>query len=269
MSLRLTPDGRRYALMGKGERQPLPFHLRWLVPAVCHDREAAWIVLNLASILAVVLGTGYLALWHGATLAQACVAALLMAGMPSLRFAWAAPVLVDMPALAVALGAALLWPLEPYAAVAVALLAGAISEKAPVWAAVFALSPWLLLGLVAPLLRWALIRAPKPSPHDPLAVTLEHPIQAALEYHRGRWRDPLLMLTPWGVCLVALLAPSPWLWLALAVGYAQLLLATDSVRLYQQAAPVACVSAALLIPDAWAIPAVVAHWFNPLGGNGL
>jgi hypothetical protein len=78
------------------------------------------------------------------------------------------------------------------------------------------------------------------------------------------------MILPWGACLIVLAEePSAWLLLALAVGYAQLLVATDTVRLYQQAAPVVCVTAALMIPSGWEIPLVLAHWFNPLGGAGL
>jgi hypothetical protein len=255
--------------MAQGQRQPVPFHLRWLLPQLCGGSTLAWVLVNVASIAAVSALTGVLALQYGATPTQAIVAGLLMLGLPSVRFAWGAPVLVDMPGLALALGAAVFWLIEPRIAVGLALLAGAVSEKAPIWAAIFALEPILLVGLLTPLLRRALVRPAGIDPRDVLAPTLKQPLATGLEYHRGKWRDPLAMLTPWGVCLIVLAAPTPWLLLALAVGYAQLLVATDTVRLYQQAAPAVCVSAAFLIPEAWAVPALLAHWFNPWGGNGL
>jgi hypothetical protein len=125
------------------------------------------------------------------------------------------------------------------------------------------------VGLVAPALRWLLFKPGEIAENDANALTLKYPLTCGLEAHRGKWRNPLLMLTPWGACLVVLAFPSWWLTLALAVGYVQLLVATDSVRLYQQAAPVVCISAALAIPEAWTVPVLVAHWFNPWGGNGL
>ena len=70
-------------------------------------------------------------------------------------------------------------------------------------------------------------------------------------------------------CLIVVTDPTLWLGIALAVGYAQLMVATDTVRLYQQAAPVVCVIAALAIPIEWALPAVLAHWFNPWLGDGV
>jgi hypothetical protein len=144
-----------------------------------------------------------------------------------------------------------------------------VSEKVPVWAAVFSLQPLLLAGLIAPLARWLLTTAGQINHNDPLAWTLDQRI-AGLKAHMGRWRDPYLMLLPWGACLVVACAvPSLWLMLALAVGYAQLLVATDTVRLYQQAAPVVCVSAAFVIPETWAVPVLLAHWFNPWKTEGL
>jgi hypothetical protein len=53
----------------------------------------------------------------------------------------------------------------------------------------------------------------------------------------------------------------------LALAYAQLLIATDSVRLYQHAAgPVLAVAAAQVVPVAWLPLAVVVHvvwWQTP------
>ena len=270
MPYRLTPDGGRYLSMAHGHAEPVPFHLRWLLPKLCRENVSRWVASTVISTVAAVVLTGVLALQHGATLTQAAVAAALMAGLPSVRFAWFSPVLVDMPALALALGAAVLWPVSPPAALGVCLLGGCVSEKVPALAAVFSFQPLLLVGLVAPLSRWLAVSAGEIDPRDSLSWTLAHPLQAGRKGHAGKWRDPLTMLLPWGACLVVVMAaPSLWLLAALVLAYSQLLVATDSVRLYQQAAPVVCVSAALMIPEVWAVPVVLAHWFNPLAGGGV
>ena len=85
-----------------------------------------------------------------------------------------------------------------------------------------------------------------------------------------RWRDPRLMLLPWGACLAALAGPIEIWWLGpVLLGYWQLLIATDSVRLYQHAAPAVCIAAALAIPPELVVPVLVAHWCNPWAGNGI
>lgn len=269
MNFRLTPDGQRYLRMAQGHREPIPFDLRWLLPWLCGESKRRWVAVNVMSIAAAALLTAGLALQHGATPIGAVVAMLLLAGLPWIRFCWFAPVLNDMPALALSLGAAVLWPVEPLAAIPVALLAGAVSEKAPIWAAIFAFSPWLLIGLASPVMRRLLVTPGQVSPSDPLGWTMRNPLEAGRRGHAGRWRDPRLMLLPWGATLAVLAFPTLWVGVALLAGYSQLLVATDSVRLYQQAAPVLCVSAALLIPVDWALPVLVAHWLNPFAGEGL
>jgi hypothetical protein len=265
MVYRLTPDGRRYLSMARGEREPVPFHLRWLLPWALSENVLAWVIVNIASVLAIGALTALLALQYGVTLTQAIVAGLLMLGLPSIRFAWFSPVLVDMLGLALALGAAVTFPISPWAALGVCVLGAMISEKVPV----FSLQPILLAGLVAPLARYVLVSAGEIRSDDQLAWTLDLR-RAGLKAHAGKWRAPAVMLLPWGACLIVVAAaPSPWLLLALLVGYAQLLVATDSVRLYQQAAPVVCIMAATLIPEAWAVPVLLAHWFNPFMGGGI
>jgi hypothetical protein len=270
VNLRLTPDGGRYLSMGRGNREPLPFHLRWLLPWLCRHHTRRWLVASSLGYVGVVCLTAVLALQHGATQTQAIVAAALVAGLPALRFMCFAPVLVDMPGVALALAAAVLWPVEPLASIAVVFVAATVSEKAPILAAIFALSPILLVGLAAPLIRLLAFRRGAIDPRDALGWTLAHPFKAGRKGHAGKWRDPRLMLMPWGACLVVLAAaPSLWLVLALLAGYSQLLVATDTVRLYQTAAPVVCISAAVLIPEAWILPVLLAHWFNPFMGSGI
>jgi hypothetical protein len=75
------------------------------------------------------------------------------------------------------------------------------------------------------------------------------------------------MVAPWGVCLAALYAPTWQLVAVLVVAYAQLLVATDTVRIYTvAAAPVMAVAAAQTIPTSWLLFAVIFHvvwWRRP------
>jgi len=194
---------------------------------------------------------------------MACVAFL-----PGIAFSVRHPVLVDAFGMALALGAALMlsvcWPI----AIVLALLAGCTRETAPIWAAVYAWNPLLLVGLVPVGVRW-LMRS-GPDVLDPKnAWILEHPIKASIEFHAGRWTDPLLMVLPWGGLLAGITAFTVQTLVAVGLGYAQLLVATDAVRLYQWAAPVLALAAVAAVP-AWALPIVaLTVIFNPWKGPGI
>ena len=266
--MRITPDGSRYLAMARGEAQPLPFHVRPLLPWMLGDNALAWIACTWISIGACAALTYARARQVAATEEQAAVAALLWLGLPSVRF-WAhAPVLVDAPCVAFSLLAAVLWRVDPIASGVVLAIGACVSEKVPVFAALFAWEPLLLAGLLVPLTLY-LVRTPgKIDPKDPLASTLRHPIATGISAHAGKWRDPMAMALPWGAALAALALPQPWWMLTLAVATAQLLVATDTVRLMQLAAPVVCIGAAAVIPVDWAVPILVAHWLNPFAGSG-
>ena len=265
----LTPDGVRYLAMARGSAQPMPFHLRFGLPAICGDKPAAWIAATWCGLTLAVCGTGILAYQHGLGIERAILAAAFVAFLPAVRFAADAPVLTDGASLGLSVAAAVIAPYSLAAAIVVALLGAAVNERVPVWAALFALEPVLLCGLAFPLVRLLLVRAPAVSDTDPHRDILRTPVKAGLKSHAGKWLDARLMLAPWGVCLLALLAPSPWLLLALVLAYAQCLVATDTVRLYQQAAPAVAIVAAAVVPDGWLLAAGVAHSMNPWRGNGL
>ena len=271
MTFLLSPDGERYLQMGGGIAQPMPFHLRPGLPAICRMSRGRWVAANLIGMAFAAWLVGCLAMLHGATGNQAAFATALFLGLPWVRFCFSRPVLVDMPGLALTLLAAVSW-MEGYLVLPlVAVVAGAlISEKVPIWAAIFAWSPLLLVGLAIPLARRLLFKPAAVNENDRLSDTLTHPLRSGLESHRHFWRDPRVMLLPWGACLVAVIHPMGW-WMAaaLAAGYAQLLVATDTVRLYQQAAPVVCVATALAVPLEWMPAVLVAHWFNPWAGEGV
>ena len=108
----LTPDGVRY-LAASSQRVARPFHLRWLLPRLLGADSRRWQYVTRASVLAIGLLTALYAhsVWMVAVIA-----------LPGLWFNWRHPVLVDAPAMALALAAAVLWPIYWPAAIAGATL---------------------------------------------------------------------------------------------------------------------------------------------------
>ena len=94
-------------------------------------------------------------------------------------------------------------------------------------------------------------------------------MQSSRQFHRGQWLNPLVMVAPWGPLLLGLGALTPQLAVALALGYGQLVVATDSVRLYQWAAPVLALACVAVVPPVWLPLFAVALVFNPWKGDGL
>ena len=259
------PDAYRYLTLGSGQPVSRPFHLRWLLPYFCTTSPRAW--WTVWALSWPVAAFGFIA-WRvtaGDTFAVAVTGAALLLALPGILGPKAViPVGVDLPATALSLVGVWLielgHPAHVAAGVAVVGVAATIRETSPVWASLWAWSPWPLIALAVVAARAALA---KPGP-DPLGPRFEqiaaHPVKAALDAHRGRWRDAWLMVAPWGLCLAGLIGSDWRLWLVLAVAYAQLIVATDSVRLYQHAAgPVMAAAAASVIPSQWLVVAVVAH----------
>lgn len=254
----LTPDGARYWTMTE-RRVARPFHLRWLQPFLCRQDERRWKALTWGSVAAI----GVLTAIYTKSPWMACVAFL-----PGLTFSVRHPVLVDAFGMALALGAALMLPICWPVAIVLALLAGCTRETAPIFAAVYAWNPLLLVGLVPVGVR-RLMRS-GPDVLDPKnAWILKHPIQASMEFHAGRWTDAQLMVLPWGGLLAGITAFTTQTLVAVGLGYSQLLVATDAVRLYQWAAPVLALAAVAAVP-AWALPIVaLTVIFNPWKGPGI
>lgn len=261
----LTPDGDRYIAMGAGQRVALPFHLRWLTPRLCRDDPRRWVAATIATTILASAGIFCLAHQHGLSPRLALASAVLWAGLPSVRFCWKCPVLVDMPTITAAVWAAVVFDVNPWAGVALALFAGCVNERAPVFTALFAWNPLPLVGLIAPAVRN--VQTPGDDPADPPnRWIVAHPVESARMFHAGKWRNPIVMVLPWGGCLAALAGLDTQVVVTLAVCYAQLLVATDTVRLYQQAAPVVCIAAVAIAP-LWLVPFLLAAtWFNPLEG---
>jgi hypothetical protein len=121
-------DGNRYT---SGKPQPYPFHHRW-----CGWPKRVLQVATYASLLALGMLMGG---WKGA---------LLLGTLPGFWFISTHPTTVDAPAMLLALGAALLFPSSPWFAVLLACVSGFIHERGPVFAALYAWHPLLLVGLV-------------------------------------------------------------------------------------------------------------------------
>jgi hypothetical protein len=260
----VTPDGARYLRVAIGERMPRPFHYRWLFPRISGTSGLRWVIGTRASLIATsALMVLYVGGWRG--VAAGC---MFVGCAGAFRFNWNHPVLVDAPALALALASACafragIWPLG----LALALLGGCARETSPVFAALFAWNPLALLGLVAPAVRHLQREGSDVLPGAEHAWILRHPIAASRKYHKG---IPLAYwVMPWGAALVAAANPSPQLIVAVVVAYAQCLVATDTARLYQWAAPAVLLAAVNAVPMAWLSLLVILQLANPFAGEGL
>lgn len=238
----ISPDGHYYLLAARGIAVPVPYQRRWALPALLGPHVRRWALLTYASLaLTPAAAWCYLQAHTSAPL----VGAALLSALPgvwrcSLRF----PVLTDAPAFALSLVVAALcstpaWPL----AIPLALLLGGTRESAPLFAALWAWSPVPLVGLLA--VGWTHRSAPAAEPW------LTRPIATALELRRRMGPDGMLYVAPWGAALLGF-AGLDWRgWLTVAVAYAQLLTAQDTIRLYTWAAPVVVAAAAEQVPLAW------------------
>lgn len=262
----MGPDASRYLLAGAGRPVARPFHLRVLWPWLCRDQLQRWQLLWYLSWPT--LGAGmyaYARAGDNSEIVSVASVGLLLALPGVFGPKVVRPVGVDLPTMALAVWSAAAftigwWPLG-LVLLAVASLG---KEQAPVWVALWVWSFWPLLLLAVPLLV-GLVRRSELDPvtaHPALRRVYDHPFLTSLEHHQGRWRDAWLMVAPWGVCLAALISPTWQLTVVLLVAYGQLLLATDTVRLYTVvAAPVMALAAAQTIPTEWLLFALTLHVF--------
>lgn len=260
----MGPDAARYLIAAQGHPVARPFHLRWLLPAVCkNDIRRWWIVWALSWPL--LAGSVF---WLAADLGwqRAVFAAVLTVGLPGVWGPAAVrPVGVDLPAMAVtALAAACAVHGLVWAAIVLVVLAAQIKETAPVWAALWAWNPILLVGLMWVAFNAVVIRSgvDEVTRREPFATIHRHPFRTAIAARKGRWRDGWLWVAPWGVCLAGLYQIDWRLAAVLAVAHLQVLVATDTVRLLHTAAgPAIALAAAAVIPIPWLAVAAVAHLF--------
>lgn len=259
----LSPDGVRYLALAGGERVPRPFHFRWLAPSLLGTDEERWRRALIPTSIALALSGVQYAGWI----------ALAAVGLTGLRINWRLPVLVDLHAMSWALIAANVARYDVRVAVCCALIAGCVKETSPVFAALYAWNPWLLLALAAPAVR--ALWKPGPDPLEQIAPgslavrALTHPILAAREAHAGRWFDPRLWVLPWGGLLAGFYAPTWQVGATLAAAYGQCLIATDTIRLYVWAWPALAAHAGDVVPVGWWPLLIVATVWNPFAGDGI
>jgi hypothetical protein len=195
-----------------------------------------------------------------------------LSGVWRIHLRW--PVLVDASSMTWAIGSAIAMQHRyQVLGVALSLVAGCIKETGPVFAACYAWNPLPLIGLVAPILRRLTVSVGTDIFDEQEASILAHPVRAGLSSHRGKWLDPFTMLTPWGIGIIASITSDltilPMLLTTVALGYGQLLVATDTVRLYQWAAPPVILASMTVVPPVLALPALLIHFINPWSGDGV
>jgi hypothetical protein len=207
-------DGNRYV---SRKPQPYPFHRRFHY----WPKRA----LQVVTILSLV-GLGIaMPSWKGA---------VLLLSLPGAWFCATHPTTVDAPSMLLAVGSSLLEPAHPWAAVLASIASGFIHERGPVFAALYAGSPLLLVGL-AGVQWWAKKAAPD---RDPLvgqgfvkSLALHRPYNELLD-----WRLNVLSLRGLPF-LAAFYGVSPLAWGMLALAWLSRVVGTDLGRYMFWAAP--------------------------------
>jgi hypothetical protein len=217
------PDGIRYT---SGELQPKPFHRRWN-----HWNPRVLTALTWLSFVALAASMGN---WQKAA---------LFAALPGVWVCATLPTTVDGPSIAFAWGASIAWSTGHHGlAIACSILGGFIHERSPMFAAVYAWTPWLLVGLASPFLL-GLRGAAKPK-WGIGKVSEElcgHDLRGAVRAHRRfqdflDWRQvvfPLRAVLP----MAAYYGVTPAAWASFAVAFASRLVGTDTARFMLWAAP--------------------------------
>lgn len=265
----VSPDGRHYLAMGKGERVPSPYHRRWLLPELLGDSRVSW---NVWGCVATILSAVLTALYVGQnSFERAVMAELLFLGLPGIwRLNVRLPVLVDSTAYCVCLIVALLFQIHggvaiSLAALLVVILGSCVKETVPLFASALSLHLGPLAGLVC--VYKAHQRARDLRPEESY---LRHPVREARKVHD--FFDLRSKLLPWGVLIllfplgVGLDRATLCAVITLVLAYAQLFFAQDNARLYQWAAP-AVIAVALQHPPSWIWPVVILGLFNPYRGT--
>lgn len=159
-------DWQEYLAAARGLGAPAPFAWRWLWPALCGSSWQRWDRLNRACAAATVPAVYLLALGRGLDpLPALAVCGAWSLAAPFWERTHRVVFLTDAPAVLALVGCvAALDGKQLGLAVALALVAGALREWAPVVAAAAALSPVPFVGLLA-VGWWCRRRAPWRHPH--------------------------------------------------------------------------------------------------------
>ena len=266
--MRLVPDSKRYVSMAEGRGAPRPFCYRWLLPALCGASLVRWRVATVLGVLLTCIGIASLCgSWW-----QALAGVVVFVALPMTEFNLRNPVLTDSLAIGLATVSAALFVNDLIVpAVLVACVAGMVKESAPVFAALFAFTPWLLLGLIPVFVHMVMVKPGVDVVVEPgIEDTLRHPFRTGVRFHKAMVLERSeYLIAPWGGLLIALTVIDVRLALCVAVAYGQLLMATDTVRLYQWCAPLVIVYAVACVPAPWLLLLVLSVVFNPFRGDGV
>lgn len=254
-----SPDTRAYVAMAKGERLCDPYRLRWLLPMILPPGGRVWWIVSASAF---VLSCPLIALFAEAHGVSGLWAVLLWVALPMWDINLKLCMLVDPVAWLFALiSAVLIIQGDTIGAVIAVMIAGMVAPKAPVFAALWTLNPWLLLGMV-PVVVAHLVIPKREAPKN--IIELSQPWLTGIRTHGIHLHDAKELLLPWGGCMAAVLCGDWRILPAVIVAYAQLLRSTDSARLYMWAAPVVIIGALKVIPEAALMVALLYTWFNPV-----
>ena len=272
----VTPDGHRYASMGRGEKQPRPFSLRcvatWLPPTT-----EAWDIASLSGVLMSTIAVYFITLEMTCTENTAMFASALWGAMPYTRRLLVWPVLTDSLSLGLIAVTGLLalhadnW----FVVVAVsALIIGGqyVHERVTVHASVLA---WFVTGSflwfipMALGLWWYFVRYQTQDAHEEETTTdyLVSPMKTAIAHHRQVLFNASVWLLPWGASLAWLLSPSWQLGVVALASYAPCLVSIDRVRTYQANPFPFVIASCMVLPVEWWLPAYLFTLFISDGAN--
>ncbi len=208
-------DGERYT---SGKPQPYPFHRRW-----CGWPKRLLQATSALSLVA--LGT-LMGDWKHA---------LLLVALPGFWFCAVHLTCVDAPSMLLGVVASVLWPHYPFHAIGAACLSGFIHERGPVFAALYAGHPMLLIGLVCA--GWWRTAA-APDKDKLVGRGLIFSIKAHKPYID--WLDSKLSIYSLRAIplLGAYFGATPLAWATLGVAWASRLVGTDGARFMLWGAPI-------------------------------
>lgn len=254
------PDMTFYLALANGDKTvPTPYRLRVLMPMLFGTRPLAWQIANAAMFSASCGLVAAFGMTQGLTAWGALFAAFVWASFGGNRLGLMLPVLTDAAVTFFGIGAAVAFLTGNHAIGVGMLCVGTLAnEKVPI---VTAVAMWSLTPLWALFIVAALWFMPHTRKHWNVAW-LDTPIRAAWDKHKAKAYDWRSYLMPWGVGLTALIGADVRTLVAFGIGYAALIAAQDTARVYQMCGAVVAVAAAGVIPESWMLPASVMHWFT-------
>ncbi len=250
------PDSQRYLELADGNAVPSPFGRRWLLPLTLRRRIQDWAIFQLLCATAL----GFLS----ATYVNDWRAAWFLMLLPGITWVHAkCPMLVDLPAMTFALAASVLWAKGYVALAMIAVgIAGAMKETAPVFGALYAGTPWLLVGLVC--VNWRAKSSPTDDPWSGKSVlTLLRNVRQLRPFN---WREREQLMS-FGTLGVLFFLGAGWNTLtALAlfssgVALLQCMIAYDRVRLLHWSA-ISLLPVILHAPDPWLTLGMALHMID-------